>query len=232
MKRCQSVYVGVVDVSSLPEQRCHLLPVSGGAGGHKHSSLSKPDSRSPRRGTAPGFPGLWSCLIRLRAQPSLQLILATLFGSFGPGMVSGRHLPWSVPVPDRFSSWYGKSGVDGLDWASPGLRPLVDRDWRRSPKLPSERLTEWQSHVAFKYSSEIPRSVEGTHGWSEWKLFFPYLSLFENSSEWQVKHELKGHSPDLIHEVYVALMIKTRFVKTNVFVVQDWSFQILRLLTS
>lgn len=114
MKRCQSVYVGVVDVSSLPEQRCHLLPVSGGAGGHKHGSLGESDFRPPRHGTAQVFPGLRSRPIRFRAQPSLQLILPSLFGSFGPGMVSGRHLPWSVP--DRFSSWYEekRSGWFGL----------------------------------------------------------------------------------------------------------------------
>lgn len=126
MKRCQSVYVGVVYVSSLPEQRCHLLPVSGGAGGHKHGSLGEADFRSPRPGTAQSFPGLRPRPIRLRAQPSLQLILPSLFGSFGPGMVSGRHLPWSVP--DRFSSWYEekRSGGFGLSRASLGLCPLVD----------------------------------------------------------------------------------------------------------
>lgn len=126
MKRCQPVYVGVVYVSSLPEQRCHLLPVSGGAGGHKHGSLGEADFRSPRHGTARTFPGLRPRPIRLRAQPSLQLILPSLFGSFGPGMVSGRHLPWSVP--DRFSSWYEekRSGGFGLSRASPGLCPLVD----------------------------------------------------------------------------------------------------------
>lgn len=127
MKRCQPVYVGVVDVSSLSEQRCHLLPVSGGASGHKHGSLGESDFRPPRPGNGQGFPGLRSRPIRLRTQPSLQLILPSLFGSFGPGMVSGRHLPWS-------DSAHGtrRSGVGGLDGASPGLCPLVDTHWKRT----------------------------------------------------------------------------------------------------
>ncbi|KAG7245433.1 hypothetical protein INR49_010884 [Caranx melampygus] len=120
--RCQSVYVGVVDVSSLPEQRCHLLPVSGGAGGHKHSSLGEPDFRPPRSGTARGFPGLRSRPIRLRAQPSLQLILPTLFRSFGPGMIQlmvravAEWMVWIEPPPGC-APWWRHSG-DRL-WRQP-----------------------------------------------------------------------------------------------------------------
>lgn len=126
MKRCQTVYVGVVDVSSLAEQRCHLLPVSGGAGSHKHGSLGEPDFSPSRPRTSRSIPGFRSRPVRLWAKPSLQLILPTLFGSFGPGMVSGRHLPWSVP---RFSSLCGerRSGWFGME-LSAGCAPW----WRNT----------------------------------------------------------------------------------------------------
>lgn len=118
MKRCQPVYVGVVDVSSLPEQRGHLLPVSGGASGHKYGPLGEADFRPSRTGNTQGFPGLRPRPIRLRTEPSLQLILPSLFGSFGPGMVSGRHLPWS-------DSAHGtrRSGVDGFGLRLPRAVP-------------------------------------------------------------------------------------------------------------
>lgn len=110
MKRCQSVYVGVVDVSSLPEQRRHLLPIPGRASGHKHGSLREANFRPSRPRNTQRIPGLRSRPIRFRTQPSLQLILPSLLGSFGPGMVSSRHLPWS-------DSAHGtrRSGVDALD---------------------------------------------------------------------------------------------------------------------
>lgn len=151
MKRCQPVYVGVVDVSSLPEQRGHLLPVSGGASGHKHSSLGEADFRPSRTGNTQGFPGLRPRPIRLRTQPSLQLILPSLFGSFGPGMVSGRHLPWS-------DSAHGtrRSGVDGLGCAYPGMCPLVDT-MEVNHELQCERL----SCDAFRCYSKINVSDDG-----------------------------------------------------------------------
>lgn len=149
MERCQPVYVGVVDVGSLPEQRRHLLPVSGGAGGHEHGPLGEADFRPSRPGTARSSSGLRSGLIRLRAQPSLQLILPSLFGSFGPGLVSGRHLPLSVPGTDSAHGARG-SGVQGLRWAcqsrpppacnpSPPtrLRPLAETLFKRICELHS-----------------------------------------------------------------------------------------------
>lgn len=121
MKRCQSVYVGVVDVSSLPEERCHLLPVPGGAGGHKHRSLGEADLWPPRpAAAAAGAAALGVRSVRLRAEPSLQLILPSLLGSFGPGMVSGRHLSWSDSVHGT-----RRSGLDGLGsrFPTPGCAP-------------------------------------------------------------------------------------------------------------
>lgn len=67
MKRCQPVYVGVVNVSSLPEERCHLLPVPGGAGGHKHRTLGEADLWPPRTAAAAGTAALGVRSVRLRA---------------------------------------------------------------------------------------------------------------------------------------------------------------------
>ena len=181
MQRCQPVDVSVVDVGSLPEQRRHLLLVAGGAGGHKHGSLREPDLRAPRPGAARGVPGLGSRPIRVRAQPSLQLILPTLFGSFGPGMVSGRHLPWSVP--DTFSSWYEeqkRSGGFGLSLSSPGLRRLVETLWSWSRELQDELLSEWQPHAAFRCCSEMCPPEESSFFSF---LLFPWIWVTSNTLE-------------------------------------------------
>ena len=138
MKRCQTVYVGVVDVGSLPEQRCHLLPVPGRAGGHKHGSLGEADPR-PAAPTAPRrFPRLRARPVRLRAQPSLHLVLPSLLGSFGPGMVSGRHLPWSDSAHGTRSS-----GVVGRGLTLPGAAPPGGRAPEAARELLGELFLWW-----------------------------------------------------------------------------------------
>lgn len=150
MEGCQPVDVGVVDVGSLPEQHRHLLPIPGGAGGHKHGSLREADLGPPSPGNTRGVPALRSGPIRLRTQPSLELILPSLFGSFGPGMVSSRHLPWS-------DSAHGtrRSGVDGSDRGSPGPSPPGGH----MATLTRELHTELFSHAAFTVDSEILRQA-------------------------------------------------------------------------
>lgn len=96
MQRRQPVYIGVVDICSLSQELRHLLPVSGGAGGHKHSALGEAHSGPSVSGSGGLAPRLRSGPIRLRALPPLQLILPPLLRRFGPGTVSGRHLPPSV----------------------------------------------------------------------------------------------------------------------------------------
>lgn len=146
VQRRQPVYVGVVDVSSLPQQRRHLLPIPGGAGGHEHGPLREANLGPPRPRNAQGVPALRPSPIRLRAQPSLQLILPSLFGSFGPGMVSSRHLPWC-------DSAHGarRSGADGLGRGSSGRRPLADALRRCAVNF----RANFSPRVAFRVSSEI-----------------------------------------------------------------------------
>ncbi len=96
MHRRQPVYIGVVDICSLSQELRHLIPVPGGAGGHKHSALGEAHSGPSVSGSGGMAPRLRPGPIRLRALPPLQLILPPLLCRFGPGTVSGRHLPPSV----------------------------------------------------------------------------------------------------------------------------------------
>lgn len=157
MKRCQPVYVGVVNVSSLPQERCHLLPVPGGAGGHKHRSLGEADLWPPRPAAAAAGPAaLVFRSVRLRAEPSPQLILPSLLGSFGPGMVSGRHLSWSDSVHGT-----RRSGLDGLGSRVPLLAaPPGGRPPEMNGELHSELLCFFYFiSAAFKYYSENRQGV-------------------------------------------------------------------------
>lgn len=92
----QPVYIGVIDISSLSQELRHLVPVSGGASGHEHGALGEAHSGPPVSGSRGLALRLHPGPVRLRALPPLQLILPPLLRRFGPGTVSGRHLPPSV----------------------------------------------------------------------------------------------------------------------------------------
>lgn len=104
------------------------------------------DSRAPdpvRSVSEPSHRCSWSCR-RCLAASDREWSVAAIF----PGL-------------SRTDPAYGtrKGGVDGLDWASPGLRPLVETHRKRNHELQGELQRQCG---AFVYASESYVSQGGT----------------------------------------------------------------------
>lgn len=137
MQSRQSVHIGVIDIGSLSQELRHLLLVPSGTGGHEHGALGEAHSASSVSGSGVLAPRLRPGPIRLRALPSLELILAPLLRSFGPGTVCGRHLPPSVSHGEFLLIRQGMS--DSLLWRF----GRTDSQSARERLLKNENKFEW-----------------------------------------------------------------------------------------